>query len=469
MRLVNCILFGFLVAGAVFLVVPSTGSASGLTLSVLLLNVALIAAALFFNLTSGQERAAEYYCYLYLLLFFLIPGYIHTSTGNFPFFSMVYADSYMLMSAICVLMFSAFFFIGYSFVNGYQSKPRFSQSNSRPNASVGYELPLIYTVISVVVAVGFGINKYVASRWDAEELIPETTPAVLIALTAPRILSFVAVLICFLGLRNRLSLAGIVILLPVFAVFAVLNSPIAIPRFILFAYIIIFITVFFELTKRRKIALLSLFVIGQFTIFPAVSLLSRGDIQDLFSTSLLDFFVSNGDFDGFQSTINVVRYAEDGGYHWGVNFLSALLFFFPRDLWAGKSRGTGGESAAFNGYDFVNISAPLPSEFFVDFGLVGVAFGAALFGAMLARIDGQIHASRGMPDKLQLFCPATIVGYLFIILRGSLVGVMGPVVLTYSIVWLSTKVIEFRRRMKFVDRHDRNALNRRRANIDPRL
>jgi len=133
-----------------------------------------------------------------------------------------------------------------------------------------------------------------------------------------------------------------------------------------------------------------------------------------------------------------------------VNLLSALLFFFPRDFWAGKSRGTGGEAAAFNGYDFVNISAPLPSEFFVDFGLIGVVIGAALFGALLAKVDSQIRVYRASPDKLQLFGPATIVGYLFIILRGSLVGIMGPVMLTYSVIWLSTKLIEFRRRVVVV-------------------
>jgi hypothetical protein len=446
MRIIKCILSGLVVAVLIFVIIPSGGSAGGLSLFIILLNVALITGALLFNLTSEEERPAEYYCYLYFLLFFLFPGYIHTSTGKFPFFSIVYADEYVVLASICVITFSIFFFIGYSLTDKYQSKPQL-RIRPRPNVSVGYELPLIYVAVSVVIAIGFGIDKYIASRSEIEFLLPESTPAVLMALTVPRVLAFVAVLICLVGLRTRLSWLGIIILLPVSAVFAVLNSPVAIPRFMLFAYIIIFITVFFELTKRRKIALLSIFVVGQFTIFPAISLLSRGDIQDLFSTPLIDFFATNGDFDGFQSTINVVRYAEDGGYRYGVNLLSALLFFFPRDFWAGKSRGTGGESAAFNGYDFFNISAPLPSEFFVDFGLVGVVIGAALFGALLAKVDGQIRGYRTSPDMLQLFCPATIVGYLFIILRGSLVGVLGPVTLTYSIIWLSTKLIEFRRRL----------------------
>lgn len=460
MRIIYCVLSGVAVALLIFALVPGGGSASGLSLFLMILDLALFAGALTFNITSNEERTAEFYCYLYFLLFFLIPGYIHTSTGRYPFYGMIYDDAYVMGAAGCVLVFTIFFFIGYSLANNYESRSR--RGSFRPNASMGYELALIYAAVSIVVAVGFGISKFTASRGDVDLLMPEATPAGIILITVPRILSFVAFLICLAELKNRLSWTGIFILLPVSAVFAVVNSPIAIPRFELFAYIIIIITVFFKLTKRNKIILLTGFVVGQFTIFPAVSLLSRGDIRDLFSTPLTEFFIANGDFDGFQSTINVVRFAEEGGYRLGVNLLSALLFFLPRVFWPGKSIGTGGEAAAFNGYDFINISAPLPSEFFVDFGFVGVVVGATLFGALLAKVDGRIRAYRTSPDKLQLFGPASIIGYLFIILRGSLVGVMGPLTLTYSVIWLSAKLIEFRRRLVVAHSYSRSGLSARR-------
>lgn len=445
-RSISCLLSGCMVALLLFAIVPGGGFSSGLCLFVILLDVALVAGILFLNVVSREERVAEYYCYLYFLLFFLIPGYVHDSTGKFPFYNILYADEYVLLAAIAVFVFLLCFFAGYHFASRYMRKP-LPRSRPQSNVSVGYEIPLAYATVSIAAAMSFGIGNFLATREQVELLMAEVTPAILMASTFPRILAFVAVLICVAALRARLSWTGIVFLLPVSMVFAVLNSPLAIPRFVLFSYLITGLTAFFELSRLRKTALLLTFVIGQFTIFPAVSLLSRGDIRDLDSISLVDFFVSNGDYDGFQSTINVVRYAEEGGYRYGVNLLSAALFFVPREYWPGKSRGTGGEAAAFNGYDFVNISSPLPSEFFVDFGMIGVAVGAALFGAALAKVDDRIRTCRTMPDKVQLFKPASIVGYLFIILRGSLVGVLGPIALTYSIVWFSTRLIEFRRRL----------------------
>jgi hypothetical protein len=443
-RIPICISSGIFIALVMYGIVPSIDSASGATLLMLLLSLATLTGGLIFNITSDEERVAEFYCYLYFLLFFLIPGYIHVSTGRFPFFSMIYADEFVMRAAICVFLFSLFFLVGYAVGHEYQARPYRSRRSS-PVPKAGYALQLLYIAISVIVAVGFGIGNYTASRAEIEYILPEVTPAILVELTLPRILSFVALLISLVGLRHRSSWTAIPLTLLAGAIFLLLNLPTSIPRFLLFAYVIIFITVVFTLTKRRKVVLLSIFIIGQFTIFPAIGLLSRGDISELFSSSLVDFFVNNGDFDGFQSTINVVRYADSSGYRYGLNLLSAVLFFLPRELWPGKSIGTGGEAAMFNGYEFINISAPLPSEFYVDFGMFGAAIGAFLFGALLSKVDSQIHTYRRMGDPFRLLCPATVAGYLFIILRGSLVGVLGPFVLTYAVVWISTKWIEFRR------------------------
>jgi oligosaccharide repeat unit polymerase len=444
MRVPSCISAGIFIAVVMFTTVPSNDSASGVALLMLLLSLAILTSGLVFSLTSDEERVTEFYCYIYFLLFFLIPGYIHLATGRFPFFSMVYSDEFVVGASICVLLFSMFFLVGYAVCHQYQAVP-WRPTSSQPKKRAGYELPLLYIAISVIIAVSFGIRNYTASRAEIEELLPYVTPAILVWLTLPRILAFVALLICLVGLKQRSSWPAIFLTLLAAAIFVTLNLPTTIPRFLLFSYVIIVITVFVPLTKRRKIILLTVFVIGQFTIFPAIALLSRGDIDELFSSSLIEYFVTNGDFDGFQSTINVVRYADSSGYRYGLNLLSAALFFLPRELWPGKSMGTGGEAAAFNGYDFINISAPLPSEFYVDFGMAGAVIGGFLFGALLSKIDFEIRARRAAGDTFQLFCPATITGYLFIILRGSLVGVLGPVVLTYAIMWVSTKWIERRR------------------------
>ncbi|MBM7488391.1 hypothetical protein ACVWWI_006058 [Bradyrhizobium sp. USDA 3686] len=446
MRLGMCIWVGIAVAGLIFAVVPSDHFFAASSL-ILLANIALLMGALAFNITSSEERAAEFYLYLYFLLFYLLPGYIHLSTGRFPFYNRMYRDDYILWASLCAFLFSLSFVAAYSFAFTHQAGRYPNRLHKR---GTEYVLAALYVSVALAVAFAFGIENYTVSRGDAYQLRVEYTPVTLIALSIPRILSFVAFLVSLVTLANGASLGRLTFALVTFAVFSVLNSPIAIPRFLLFAYVIILLLVFVKLTKFRKTAIAAAFFVGQLTIFPAISLLSRGNIQQLLSTSLLDYFASNGDFDGFQSTINVVRYAQEAGFHYGSNLLSAAFFFVPREFWPGKSYGTGGEAAAFNGYNFINISAPLPSEFYVDLGTFGTIVGAALFGAFLARLDGQIRAHRATGNKWELFAPATVVGYLFIILRGSLVGILGPFVLTYAIVWLSTKWT--RRRPKLAER-----------------
>jgi oligosaccharide repeat unit polymerase len=440
MRIPYCIIVGISFAGLIAIILPGDTPQS-MTSLILLANIALMTGGLLSNVTSREERCAEYYYYLYFILFFLLPGYVHLSTNKFPFYDMSYPKEDMCLASICVLLFSVSVLFGYSLARKYQKKQR---RRMPPKQNPQYGLATVYAIVSFAVAIGFGFEYYTASRLG--ELPIQYTPLTQIAMTAPRILSFVAFLVSLVGLSDRFSLGRFAFSLFTVSIFLSLNSPLAIARFALFAYVIIILVVFFKHTMVRKAALGLAFFIGQLTIFPAISLFSRGDIEDLLSTSLFDYYASNGDFDGFQSTINVVRYAEYSGYHHGLNLLSALLFFVPRDFWPGKSIGTGGDAATFNGYDFINVSSPLPSEFYIDFGMIGTIIGAAFFGALLAKMDAQIRLHRETDNKLGLFCPATVVGFLFIILRGSLIGIMGPFVLTYSIVWLSAKSTSLQQR-----------------------
>ena len=117
-----------------------------------------------------------------------------------------------------------------------------------------------------------------------------------------------------------------------------------------------------------------------------------------------------------------------------VNLLSALFFFVPRTVWPQKSIGTGGESAMYEGYPFINISSPLPSEFYVDFGMVGLVVLSTLFGSSSDYAMTISCTPRHIGSVGQVFF-ATVAGYIFIILRGSLVGTLGPnIVLSLAII-----------------------------------
>jgi hypothetical protein len=75
----------------------------------------------------------------------------------------------------------------------------------------------------------------------------------------------------------------------------------------------------------------------------------------------------------------------------------------------------------------------LPSEFYVDFGLPGVVVLSFLFGMFVRLCDDYFMHFKRTSDTLGQVFVSTVAGYIFIILRGSLVGTLGPVLLSLFI------------------------------------
>jgi hypothetical protein len=402
------------------------------------LNIFILLSALLLNATGELERTAAYICFIYMTSFYLIPGFFHICLGRFPFYSMDYPAENILRAAVVVLTFSVSFLLGY-WLREQMVKSKKSRAIRAPivkvRHSIDFGVAIACAIFALIIAWLVNFDYYFVSRGEVENVFQEVGALLNIELTIPRILSFGAFAFALAGLYQRRSAFGVISCALTFIVFATLNSPLVIPRYMLFAYPITLIVAFSNLMKRRSLLILIVFLAGQLTIFPIISTLSRGDVRDLSSFSPLEYYTSSGDFDGFQSTINVVTYADQTGLKWGANLLSAALFFVPRPLWPGKSAGTGWDAATFMGYDYTNVSSPLPSEFYVDFGIFGVFLGGAVVGYLLALADEGIRNARATKDHLRLLGEATVVGYLFILLRGSLVGVVGPFVVSYVMFW----------------------------------
>ena len=398
-------------------------------------NIFGLTAVLFVIVSSKRERSAAYIFCLYMISFYLIPGFIHVSLRQFPFYNLDYSNDQIMLSAAVATIFSTAWAIGYSISESRLDKPARAPRFIAPRTVI-LLISLAYVFLALTTAFAVGLDFYTVTRGDADWTIAGD-PMLAIELTAPRVLSFLALVLAIMAIRRRADVWAIGLSLATFGAFLILNSPLAIARYVLFSYLISLMLIFTSVLVKRKVAFLILSIFLQLTVFPLVSVLSRGDIQEFLSTPVVGYYASSPDFDGFQSTINVVSYAQATGFKLGVNLLSALLFFVPRQYWEGKGRGTGGDAAEWYGYDFTNISAPLPSEFYVDFGVLGVLVGGALLGYILAKVDGAIREARRSNDQLRLLHYSVVVGYLFIILRGSLLGVVAPFGFTYAMVWMT--------------------------------
>lgn len=396
--------------------------------------------ALYYCFVSKVAHPALFLILLYSCLFYLGPGLIHTAIGVFPFFGSSY-QSDAIFDASCVIFIFIFCFIASYFyffrLHAKRSAAKLTILRSQ-SSFVGVIVLLIFGAMACSVLIGFDLLLQERGDFLDSDLL---TPGQLMLLNTARITGFFSVLYAALNFNVKRNGWSLILLIFGLVIFVLTNNPLAIPRFLLGGYVLTFIFVFFDINPRRRLYLFFGFFLAQISLFPMLSELARGDIELFFQTSTIEYLSAHGDFDGLQSTINIVKMSSEQGFEYGRQITSAALFAVPRSYWPEKSIGTGGEAGYFMGYPFVNLSAPLPAEFYIDFGYFGLILFSLAFSYFCSRIDVAYGNMQKKNFHLGLVFPSVFYGYLFILMRGALVGVVGPVFLSLFVVLLVNKLI----------------------------
>lgn len=124
-------------------------------------------------------------------------------------------------------------------------------------------------------------------------------------------------------------------------------------------------------------------------------------------------------YDAFSNIMATIDYVKDYGFSMGYQLLSALLFFVPRDLWDEKPYTTGqvvGEHL-MEKHDFLyfNLSNPMVSEGFVNFGILGVILMAIALGFVIVKMIGWLKSE----DYLKKIMAFYFALHLLFLLRGD--------------------------------------------------
>jgi len=90
-------------------------------------------------------------------------------------------------------------------------------------------------------------------------------------------------------------------------------------------------------------------------------------------------------YDAWSELLATVKYVQVYGLTYGKQLLGVLFFFVPRSIWPDKPVGSGhlvAQNLLMTQYDmwFTNLSNPLPSEGYINFGIIGVALFAIILG-----------------------------------------------------------------------------------------
>lgn len=180
--------------------------------------------------------------------------------------------------------------------------------------------------------------------------------------------------------------------------------------------------------KKSDKRIISLFILGGLVlVFPAVNIfrsvttINAGNFFDTITNSIKNTYLQ-GHYDAHQMFISIQRYTEVFGYSYGRQLIGAALFFVPRFLWPNKPIGTGHTviSKLQQNY-FTNVSAPLVSESYINFGIIGVISVAILLGILIRKIDNKYWNGTNYLTTTKIIYPSAMFMFFFF-LRGDMMS-----------------------------------------------
>lgn len=429
----------FAVALAIFLLGISTAHAGvifGPDLATRLLAIEVIVAAFLLALVSSGERIrlTLQMILIYMVVYLLLPGYHHSSGNNFPFFSMQYSHDVRLRAAVIISIFMAALYAGYIVSEQTAASRPQRKTLGRDILFPNHALLVTLTWMSMVSAAVYLAHVGLGAAFSTRVEFGAAGGNILqvgLFVTLPRNITFITLSYCYIiYLRSRKAGLGLYYTALNLIPFLATNFPFVLARFYLFGIILFFLVQTIDMHKAKARSLLTLiFVFGALFAMPYVESLTRqlkattgANVQSAYNS-----YIESLDFDGLQSIQNAVIFTDLHGYTNGRQLLSAAFFFVPRSIWPGKGEVTGEITSRAAGYTFNNISQPLPSELFVDFGWIGLAVASALLGVGIARFDLWIDRAWRNGPRAKLIA-GVVVAFSIIVMRGSLLGIISAVV-----------------------------------------
>lgn len=303
--------------------------------------------------------------------------------------------------------------------------------------------------LAYVAQVG-GIGVFFTSRQEAGQALDQLSPDSGQAVRA--IVSAFGSVTCLVGLvfyvhalrvlRSSLNLLDAALIVALVVVNLVINNPISNSRY--WSLAVIFGLVMPLIASRKS--LFNLAVIGG--IVAAIFLFPLSDITRraagagaMVQSDSVWRMISTKDYDQFSMLANTIGFVRDEGLTWGNQFLGALLFWVPRVIWPSKPLDSGVEVGMWMSSVNVNLSSPLWAEAWINFGVAGVVVTFVALGLLCRRLDSGFGAKALSAGSVGYLGVSIFSGYMFILLRGSLLQSMGRLmILALAIAYLSGTV-----------------------------
>ena len=208
------------------------------------------------------------------------------------------------------------------------------------------------------------------------------------------------------------------------ALVIILNFPTSMSRYwIGTIYLGIAVVLFKEHIKNRTFDIA--IIVGLAVIFPAFTLFKRYDIFTVFKDKMLlgmGNVYYNVDFDAYSMFARIIMYTKEYGFEMGKQLSCSLFFFIPRAIWISKPYPTGVMVATRQGANFTNLSSPLISEAYIDFGVLGVIAFSIAISYIISKLDNKYWKKEHDKNSISIIeiTYPFMIGFLVFLQRGSL-------------------------------------------------
>ncbi|WP_181012157.1 MULTISPECIES: hypothetical protein [unclassified Streptomyces] len=210
----------------------------------------------------------------------------------------------------------------------------------------------------------------------------------------------------------------------------IVNNPVSNARYWFLTVLVSLLFTAFPSSAAMYRSVLATGVVGALVLFPYADRFRYDDegYRPVRSASVFEPLATK-DYDQTVMFANTISWVDTRGHTYGRQLSGSALFFVPRAVWGGKPEDTGVRVGEWMGMSMTNLSAPLWTELWVDFGAAGMVGGMALVGYAAARTDRRYalavtRAGPGPGGVLAVAVPL-IAGYTFILLRGPLLQAAG--------------------------------------------
>ncbi len=279
-----------------------------------------------------------------------------------------------------------------------------------------------------------GIGVFFASREEAgqalDQLSPDSGQAVRAIVSSFGSVACLVALIFYIHvlrrLRSSLTLLDSALMVALVVLNVIVNNPISNSRYWTLA--VLFGLVMPLIGSRKSFFNVAIIggIVAAIFLFPLSDITRRtagtGVVLQVDSVWRM---ISTKDYDQFSMLANTLGFTRDEGLTWGYQFLGALLFWVPRVIWPTKPMDSGVEVGEWMSSVNVNLSSPLWAEAWINFGVVGVVVTFALLGLLGRKLDAGFGAGALSAGSVGYLGVAIFSGYMFILLRGSLLQSMG--------------------------------------------